>query len=56
MSYDYTIDGDPVTWTGLIKEAKARGHDCPDGLYTTSGAAQFLREQGCEVDYYREKD
>lgn len=55
MKYDYTINGMPFTWTGLIKEAKSFGYDSSNGILTTSEAANYLRERGFVIEHYREE-
>lgn len=49
----YTIDGEPVSWTELIELADRYGGFEDRAFKTTSEAAKILREQGHEVGYNR---
>jgi hypothetical protein len=42
----YLVDGEPVSFRELIKRAEDEGYSSPDGLYTTSAAAAYLRKIG----------
>lgn len=48
--FPYLIDNIPVTWRQLIREAQKLGLYIPDGLYTTSAAAEYLRAKGFTVE------
>jgi hypothetical protein len=44
----YHVDGEPMSSSELINLAIKLGYS-DDGLYTTSGAAEFLRQRGAVV-------
>lgn len=46
----YLIDGDPISWQALIIVAENKGYRGEHGLFSTSGAANFLRDLGHEID------
>ena len=45
----YLVDGEVVTWQELIGRAQKDGYESPDNFYTTSKAADILREAGHTV-------
>ena len=49
MKNDYLLDGQPIDFVSLIKEAKRLGYE-PDGVAFTSEAAAVLRKCGHTVE------
>jgi hypothetical protein len=49
MASTYFVNEKKVDWKELIRLAKEHGYEEEDGLYTTSRAAQLLRECGFDV-------
>ena len=52
-SNKYLLDGEALEWQELIQAAKHEGYEEPARIYTTSGAASFLREHGHNVGTVR---
>jgi len=53
---EYLLNGQLVSFSELIRTAQDNGYHEPDGVYTTSCAAQVLREAGYTVMRQPEKE
>ena len=56
MKRVYYLDGEEINWKTLIKRGIAAGMDTSAGIFTTSEAADVLREQGHTVECKETED
>lgn len=47
----WKIDGEPVSFNEVIKRARAYGYESDCGIYQTSVATRWLRENGHTIEY-----